>query len=640
MTISCKSHILDRSWTEINLDHFAYNFSQLKDKCAPHQAIMQIVKADAYGHGAVQITELALKLGAKVLGVANTEEGLLLRFQNIKAPIVILSPSLEAEIDTILEYHLIPSVSDILFIKALNEKARLLNIVYPVHLKCNSGMNRNGVRFEEFLKFYEEVKSLSNIIIEGLFSHFSSSENDETFTLLQYQRFIDTIKPIKEECKYIHISNSSAVVNHQFNETNLVRLGLLSYGVYSDQALMSKIDLKAVMTFKSRISYIGIAKANETIGYNRTYQVKYDTPYAIIPVGYADGYDFLLSGKAHIDYSGIACPVLGKISMDSVVIDISQIENPNIDDEVTLLGGDQSSTHAETLAALYRGSSYELICQIGRRAKRYFIQNETINDQAPILRREFIPKDFSEDKLNHIIHQAIEERIHKKELAEVIYHDILKYFFIDSDRDISYRSGFFHLIEFEDIHDSDKSYTQDYYVVKTSIRFNKVLQNNYFTVACASTQQALEHYFMRRDTEYRWLLDESLDINNDCFNVTSASIDEIALTTEKQLKENCIEFKCHSDLLSSKIGSVVQFEIKTQTLYPRNRHQLSIYISEITKGVHLRFMYPDSIKNVEVVPIFSGRNKYPQIKMKQNTINIFTHNEEWVFPNSGVVFSY
>lgn len=635
MTISPKPHILDRSWTEINLDHFAFNFLNLKDKCMSHQEIMQIVKADAYGHGAVQIAEQALKLGASVLGVANTEEGLLLRFQNIKAPILILSPSLEAEIDTILEYDLIPSISDYSFTCALNEKAKLLNIICPVHIKCNSGMNRNGVRYEAFLTLYHQVKTLSNIQIQGVFSHFSSSENDETFTLLQYQRFIETINTVKNECKYIHISNSSALVNYQFPETNLVRLGLLSYGVYSDEHIKEKIDLKAVMTFKSRISYIGLAKANETIGYNRTYQVKSDTEYAIIPVGYADGYDFLMSGKACVDYFGLSCAVLGKISMDSVIIDISHIKQAKISDEVILLGGDQSFTHAENLAKLYHGSSYELICQIGRRAKRYFIQNETINDQAPILRREFIPKDFSEDKLNHIIHQAIEERIHKKELAEVIYHDILKYFFIDSDRDISYRSDFYHRIEF-----SDQNVHPDYYVVNTNIRFNKILQNNYFTVACANSQQALEHYFMRRDTEYRWLLDESLDLNHESFIITTASIDNILLTTDKKMKKNCIEFKCSSDHLNEKIGSLVQFEINTQTLYPKNRHQLSIYISEITKGIHLSFIYPDSLKNVEVVPIFSGRNKYPQINMKQNSINIFTHKDEWVFPNSGVVFSY
>lgn len=630
-------NINDRSWTEINLDNFAYNLEQIKAHFLPHQSFIQIVKADAYGHGAVQIAKKAIECGAVMLGVANAEEGVLLRFQNIKADILILSPSLESEIDTIFEYNLIPSVSNLSFANKLNKYCADRNTKFKIHIKCDTGMNRNGVRVNDISGFIEAVSQLDNLIIDGLFSHFSASENDDEFTHQQYTLFTEALENIKTDIHYIHIANSSAVVKYRFYETNLLRLGLLSYGIYTDDSIKSLVNLKPVMQFKSKVSHISTAFPDETIGYNRLFKVKKITKYAIIPVGYADGYDFLLSDKASVSINNQDCDVLGKISMDMLAVDISKLDDVRLGDEVCLLGHKSKYIRAEYLASLYHGSSYELLCQIGRRARRYYIENAVINDSAPILRRDFIPKDFSDDKLNKIIHQAIEERIQKKELASVIYHDILKYFFIDSDRDVSYRSDFVHSIQFNNHHDPNY---KDYYKVHASISYTKVLQNDSFIVACANDQKTLETYFKRRDTEYRWLLDENIVINENAFQIKSARIDNIELNTLAVFNDNCIEFLCSSDSLKALIGQTVNFYIDTITYYPKKSHQLSIYLTEITKGIELNFSYPDNIKTVETVPIFSGKNKYPNIEYNQNTIKLSSHKNEWIFPNSGVVFSY
>jgi alanine racemase len=636
--ISSKNIIIkDRSWTEINLDNFAYNLEQIKKFFLPHQSFIQIVKADAYGHGSVQIARKAVECGARMLGVANTEEAVMLRFQNINTDILILSPSLESEIESIFEYKLIPSVSNLAFAGKLNQYCRERDFIQKVHIKCDTGMNRNGVRINDLPGFIQAVQEFDNLEIDGVFSHFSASENDEEFTLNQYRLFSESLKKIKVSIPNIHIANSSAAVKYKFAETNLLRLGLLSYGIYTDESIKDLIDLKPVMQFKSRISHISRALPDESIGYNRLFKVRKVTDYAIIPVGYADGYDFLLSDKACVYLNGQVCNVLGKISMDMTAIDVSDLKNIQIGDEVTLLGNASKYIRAEYLSSLYKGSSYELLCQIGRRARRYFIEDAMINDNDPILRREFIPRDFSDDKLNKIIHSAIEERIQKKELASVIYHDILKYFFIDSDRDVSYRSDFVHSIKFSEHHNHDY---REYYKVEASIEFSKILHNNLFIVACANDQKTLEKYFRRRDTEYRWLLDEKIMISRDVFSIEKVSVDNITLNTESCFKSNSIEFECSSPQLNDLIGKQVRFKINTVTYYPKKSHQLSIYLTEITKGIELSFEYPPCIETVESVPIFSGKNKYPQIEYSENKIRLFSGKNEWIFPNSGIVFSY
>ena len=386
----------DRSWTEINLTNFEHNLNELKKFLPANTQIMQIVKADAYGHGAFEIAKKSIRCGVKFFGVANADEGAILRYQGINEPILILSPSLISEIDSIIENNLIPTISSIEFAESLNKSA---NQEIKIHINIDTGMGRSGFYYSEALEKIQQLRKMENLQIEGIFSHFSAAENDEEYTKFQTERFQQILDLLNFQPKYIHIANSSGVITSKNEFANLVRIGLLSYGIYTDDYLKEKIKLKPVMTFKSRISQIKFAEKDDAIGYNRTYISNKKIKYAILPIGYADGYDFLLSNKGKVLIQNKLCNVIGKVSMDMIAIDISDIPNAKIGEDVVLLGDENESIKAENLTKLYQGSSYEILCQIGRRAKRYYQENGEIISSSPLLRREFVSRDYSDKKL-------------------------------------------------------------------------------------------------------------------------------------------------------------------------------------------------------------------------------------------------
>ncbi|HPR17051.1 MAG TPA: alanine racemase [Candidatus Cloacimonadota bacterium] len=621
----------DRSWSEIDLDNFEHNLCELKKFIPAGTAFMQIVKADAYGHGAYEIARKAIACGAAFLGVANVQEGLLLRHQGINIPILILSPSLEEEIYLILEYQLTPTVSDVAFAEQLNRKAK--NPV-PVHVNIDTGMGRSGFRYEFADHLFQKLQGLEHIILEGVFSHFSAAENDDEYTKLQSERFEKAIFCLASRPQYLHIANSSGVIALDCPYANLVRLGLLSYGIYADASQKSKLQLLPVMTFKSHIGQIKQADAGDFIGYNKTYKVTERTIYAIIPVGYADGYDFLLSNRGKVLINNQICPVIGKISMDMTAVDISHIDC-EVGDEVVLLGGNEAQISADNLTALYGGSSYELLCQIGRRAKRYYFQNGELIASSPLLRRDFVSLDYSDDKLNKVIETAIEQRLQSKEIAELIYSDLLKHFFAEHDRDIHYRKQFRHKITFQKHRRQDLA---DYFLVETTLTFTKKLQNDYFVVASDNNEKQLEKYFLQPDVEYRWVIDNKLAAS--LFEVTSVTVNNINLQTETKLSDGCLEIRCsHSELKNLK-DREVEFSISTQTFYHQNSHQLTVYLIEMTKGAEITFQYGNLFPKVETVQIFSGRSKFTEITRNKGSVTISFPQDEWIFPTSGVVFAY
>ncbi len=620
----------DRSWTEIELRNFTHNLNELKKFIAPKAGFIQIVKADAYGHGAYQIAKKAIESGAEMLGVANVQEGQLLRFQGITKPILVLSPLLKNEIPFLQKYDLIPTVSTYEFAENLNTVGK-----FDIHINIDTGMGRSGFVYQEAKAKIERIKKLSNLNIVGIFSHFSSAEDDLDYTKRQNELFKEILTNLDIQPKYIHIANSSALLSDFDDISNLVRLGLLSFGIYSHPDQKKKIDLKPVMTFYSKISQLKTAEENEAIGYNRTFITKRKTRYAILPVGYADGYDFLLSNRGEVLCNGIFCPVIGKVSMDMIAIDVSDLSSVHVNDEVTLLGSYQEKLRVENLTALYHGSSYELLCQIGRRAKRYYLENGKLVSSSPLLRRNFMPTDYSENELGEVISTAIEQRLQSKEIAELISSELLQRFFSEKDRNIQYRSQFDHTIEFLN---SDQF--PDHFLAKTKLSFQKKLQNDHFYVACAKDEKNLEKYFLRNDVEYRWLLDDNFDLKEQYFNVTSVKINDIELYHEMRIADGCIEIKCHHPALDEMVEKEVHYTISTQTYYPKNSHQLSVFIIDLTQEVKINFLFHEKLQKVEVIPIFAGKHKFPVIKKQRNKISVKTKPNEWVFPTSGVVFVY
>lgn len=634
--------INERSWVEINLSALSHNLQYLKTFLSPDQHFMMIVKADAYGHGALEISRTALAEGAVYLGVANPEEGRLLRLQGIAAPVLVLSPSLTSEIDTIIAHDLSVSVSNLEFAKALNKAAVKSDKSVKVHLKADTGMHRSGMDWMSFLTLWEAVGKLKNLEIEGIFSHFASAESDPKFSQIQEQRFLNLLHNLPETPRYIHIANSNAVVRNLGQCGNLVRLGILAYGVDTDSDLnhsekqqpSSTAQLKPVMTFKTTLSQIKSLKKGESVGYNRSWIAEQDTTYGILPIGYADGYDFLLSNRAEVLLQNTLCKVIGRISMDMICIELSAVENPKVGDIAILLGAENPETRAENLVAGFGGNPYELLCQVGRRAKRFYFRAGHLLHSVPLSRRDFVPDDFSDSKLNQVIEAALAQRLQSGEIGELIYREILRNFFYNKDKDIHYRHDFRHEISFSD------SLQAGYYKATTSLKYKKILTTDYFIVACADSAEVLQRYFRRPDVEYRWLMDEAIELDDNSFSVSSVMVNKLVMKTELSHINGCLEIRCSHPELNKLQGKMVEFTINTHTLYPKNAHQFSVFISELTRGVDITFRYPKELSKVECVPVFSGQDKYPTIIHNEGSVQVSSKEGEWIFPISGVVFAY
>lgn len=627
-----ETRINERSWVEIDLAAYVQNLRFLKSHLHPGQDFMQIVKADAYGHGAREIAEAALAEGAAYLGVANAEEGKLLRIQGISAPILILSPSLIPEIGEILKYDLVPAVSDLAFAKEIAKHAFESGKNVKIHLKIDTGMHRSGVRSDNAMPLYNALRLLPGLEIEGVFSHFSSAEHDVEFCTNQEKLFTGFLAALPQRPRFIHISNSAATLGGFGSGCNLARFGIYSFGIDSIGGYSDKLN--PVMIFKSCLSQVKAIKKGESVGYNRDWQALNDGYYGIIPIGYADGYDFMLSGKATVLVNNQLCRVIGRISMDMITISLGEYTQARIGDEVILLGGKQPELRAENLAALYHGSAYELLCQLGRRARRFYKSRDHILHSTPLARRDFIATDFGDSKLNQIITSALAKRLDSDEIGELVYREILRSLFNDKDRDVHYRSNFVHEIRFL------TQATEAYYQVETRLRYRKILDSTSFIVACAASDATLRSYFMQKGVEYRWLLDSGLNLDSQSFAVNSVKVNGIEMHKQLSFKPDALEILLSHDELVPMIGSEVDFEISTQTLYPKKNHQLSVFISELTRGVEISFEFPTQLSHVEPVSIFSGQDKNPAITREDGRITLKTKADEWVFPLSGVVFSY
>src|SRR3989304_4031508 len=252
-----------RSWVEVDLDNFAGNLKEVRRLIGPDVRILQVVKADAYGHGAIEISHAALKTGASCRGVANADEGLQLRFSGINAPIIILSPSPASEIGEIIKYNLLPSVSDIHFAREFQRKCAQAGIKAPIHIEADTGMGRGGTMNHEIMGF-------PNISIDGLFTHLSQSETTTDYNERQWQSFREILHELEGHNIHIpvrHMANSGAVLNFPHFHLDMVRPGLITSGLYPSTETMPKGNLAPVMSFKTRVLLIKDFPEGGTIGY-------------------------------------------------------------------------------------------------------------------------------------------------------------------------------------------------------------------------------------------------------------------------------------------------------------------------------------------------------------------------------------
>jgi alanine racemase len=350
-----------------------------------------------------------------MLGVANADEGVQLRISGIAAPIVILGPSTAAEIEQIIKYNLTPSVSDADFAKKLHKTLEKSGHKLPVHIEVDTGMGRGGTMHSEAVNLIQEISKLPNIELTGIFSHFAASEVMLPYNDQQWQLFSDLLADLQRwgiNIPIRHIDNSGAILNYPEFKLNMVRPGLMTYGIYPSVETQSKAKLAPVMSFKTSVVLLKDFPEGYGIGYGSAYVTQKQTRIATIPVGYGDGYAFILSNQGEALIRGKRAPVVGRISMDMCTIDVTHIPDCVVGDEVVLLGKQgKEYISANEIAAKAKTISYEVLCALGKRAPRIFLQKGKADTVEPRLRRIFIPdEEKSISRIDNIIRHCLQTR--------------------------------------------------------------------------------------------------------------------------------------------------------------------------------------------------------------------------------------
>jgi alanine racemase len=366
------------TWVEVDLDRFAGNLAALRRLDETPREVLLVVKADAYGHGAVEIADAATHDGVAHLGVATLHEGIQLRQAGSTLPIMALSPLLPSEIDEALAHDLSPTVSDLRFARALSDAAERRGRPARCHVEIDTGMGRTGVREEEAEAFLTALVALPGIRLASVYTHFSDADaEDLSFAERQSASFDALLRRLAERGirpPRVHAANSAGALNVPGSRHDWLRVGLLAYGHLPPNA-RSAPPVQAVMSFKSRLVQIRDLPARTPISYARTYVTARPTRVGVVPVGYGHGYSWLLSNRGAVLVGGARVPVLGRVTMDLTIVDLTAVPNADVGDEVVLFGEQGGATLSlEEIARWSETLPYEIMCTIGKRVARIYLR--------------------------------------------------------------------------------------------------------------------------------------------------------------------------------------------------------------------------------------------------------------------------
>ncbi|MGB2705706.1 MAG: alanine racemase [Candidatus Omnitrophota bacterium] len=363
------------TWAEIDLDAIRHNTRKIQDILGKDTNIMAVVKANAYGHGIVETSKVLEKLKIGYLGVATLDEALVLRKAKIKLPILILGSVLPEEAEVAVRNNIALTLCSKELLKALVNMAGK-KLKPKVHIKVDTGMGRIGVWHERAVEFIIDAKKHKNIEIEGIYTHFSIAGRDKFFTQYQIDSFEEILRALERLGMSIplrHAANSIACVDWKKSHLNMVRPGIIIYGIYPKRNFPRRIDLKPTFSLKTKIVFIKNTPPGRSISYGRTYITQSHTKIATIPIGYADGYGRILSNKAEVLVRGRRAPVIGKVTMDQTMIDVGHIKNVKVGDEVVLIGKQkEEEIRVEKLARLAGTIPYEIVTGITNRVPRLY----------------------------------------------------------------------------------------------------------------------------------------------------------------------------------------------------------------------------------------------------------------------------
>ncbi|MBD2580427.1 alanine racemase [Oscillatoria sp. FACHB-1406] len=375
------STVCQRAWVEIDRAALVHNVRQLKQWLSPRTELMAVVKADAYGHGAIAVAETVLGAGATWLAVATLQEGIQLREAGITAPILLLGASnTPGEVEAIAHWQLQPTLCNPQQAQLFSEQLAQLGKTLPVHLKIDTGMSRLGTSWERATPWVKSVRKLPHLQLASLYSHFATADDpDRAIMDLQHQRFQSAIAQLQAEgipLPRLHIANSAATLCDRSLHYDFARAGLALYGLYPAPHLQSILDLQPVMQVKARVTQVKTITAGTGVSYGYKYIAPKEMAIAVVGIGYADGVPRNLSNRLQVSIRGRKVPQIGAITMDQLMLDVSSIPDLQAGEVVTLIGKDgATSISADDWADALGTISWEILCGFKHRLPRITVDN-------------------------------------------------------------------------------------------------------------------------------------------------------------------------------------------------------------------------------------------------------------------------
>ncbi len=366
------------TWVEVDLDRFAANLRAIRALAGEGRGILLVVKADAYGHGAVEMAEAAAAEGVEVLGVATLHEGIQLRQAGCRLPIVALSPLLPSEIVEAVAHRLEPTVCDLDFARALSAAALAAGQPVRCHVEIDTGMGRTGVREEEAESFLGRLVELQGLRLASLFTHFPDADAEDLgFPEMQVRRFRSLAERLAARGirpPRLHAANSAGTLNLPDARFDWVRPGLIAYG-HSPPNARTRLEVQPVMSFKSRLVQVRELPAGSPVSYGRTFVAARPTRTGVVAVGYGHGYSWRLSNRGHMLVGGRRVPIVGRVTMDLTMVDLTDLPEARVGDDVVLFGEqDGGVLPLEEVAAGSETLPYEIMCTIGKRVTRIYVR--------------------------------------------------------------------------------------------------------------------------------------------------------------------------------------------------------------------------------------------------------------------------
>ena len=365
------------TWVEVDLDRLVGNYRAVRDHLPSGVRVMAVVKADAYGHGAPRVARALQEDGVNFFGVAITEEGVTLRESGVEGSILVFGGCFEGQEETFIEYGLTPTVYGLQTLRRLSDAANARHTKVGYHLKLDTGMGRLGIGPDDVAGFVAGAAEHSGARLEGVFSHLSSADEDDlTYTKLQISKFVGAVESM-EAAGYPrvirHVANSAGTLLHRGSWFDMVRAGLSLYGI-NPSPRGGPVELAPVLSLRTRIAFLKSVAPDTALGYNRTFKTARPSRIATLPIGYADGLARLSSNRGHVLVRGAKAPIVGAVSMDTTLIDVTDVPGTEPGDEVVLIGSQGDfSIGAREVGRWASTIPYEVVCRISRRVPRVYV---------------------------------------------------------------------------------------------------------------------------------------------------------------------------------------------------------------------------------------------------------------------------